>query len=381
MYENNKNSDAAGNISNSSNVLSVSTLGLPDTESPNIPENLTATNIGQSTLYLSWEASNDNNLVDRYNIYQNGNLITSTSSQSKLIVGLNPNTTYSFYVVAEDLANNVSDHSNEIEVTTKEKTDVIYPPTGLKATNITQNSFKLNWIASKSVNGGVEYGIFVDGVFIDKTSHTNYTITGLSPSTQYKTHIIAVDSRRNISNSSKTLKVVTLDRFVLAPRDFYKVVGIKIRPKGKTGYFMGPGFASKINVEFKPTKEKKPFTHNTNLNNDNNERVVYTPEPYLKKIQDNLDGSYNLIIGNVSLKTNPDIIITVRDNTVYEGPLYKIPLWFYILIAIVLIIIIILILVKQNKTKFYKFIWTLFVILLFIWLMHYSGQLSFLFMI
>ena len=373
--------DAAGNVSDNSNIIDVSTLGIPDTEPPTTPGNLTVTNIGQSTIYLSWNESIDNTGVDKYIIYQNGNAISSTSAISKSIIGLNSNTTYSFYIIAKDIANNQSAVSNEISVTTLEKSDVLSAPSRLTASNITQTSFKLNWNASSGNIGEVEYGVFLDGTLIDKTSNTNYIVTGLRASNSYKVHLIAKDSRRNFSDASKTVKIVTLDRFVLTPKDFYKIVGIKIRPKNKFGKYMGPGFESKIKFEYKPKKPRDPIAHKTSLNDESQERMVHNPEPYLKNIQDNLDGSYYLILGNVAPKTNPDIKITVRDNTLYEGSLYRIPLWFYIILIITIVIILLLLIVKLKQTKLYKFMWILLIVLLLIWLLHYTGQLFFLYMI
>jgi chitodextrinase len=359
--------DAAGNISNSSNVLDVTTLGTPDVEPPTTPENLTATNIGQSTLYLSWDASYDNNCVGKYHIYKDGSLITKASSNSISIVGLSPNTTYSFYVIAEDLVNNLSDNSNEIEVITKEKSDIISSPGRLTATNITQTSFKLNWLASKSSIGGVVYGIFIDGKFIDKTSNTNYTVTGLNPSTYYKAYIIAVDARRNISNPSKTLKVVTLDRFVFVPRDLYEVVGIKIRPKNKFGKYMGPGFKSKIKVECKPQKRKSEVAYKASLNNTTQNNTTLLQEPYLKNIQDNLDGSYYLILGNVPAKSNPEIIITVGDDILYDGKLHQIPWWFYLIVILIIILLIILKKAREsNSVKLVRIILTILAAIFFV---------------
>ena len=370
--------DAAGNISNSSNVLEITTIGMPEIEATTAPTNLKATDIGQSSIYLSWDASYDNKCVDKYNIYQDGNLITHTSATSISMVELNSSTTYSFYVVAADLANNISESSNEIEVTTKEKTDVITPPTKLSVSNISQTSFKLNWQASKSTIGGVVYGVFVDGNYIDKTTNANYTVTGLNPSTDYKVYIIAVDARRNVSNPSKTLKVVTLDKFVFVPRDFYKVVGIKIRPKNKFGKYMGPGFKSKIKVEFKPPKRKSNVAHKASLNNIPGSNTKITQKPYLKNIKDNLDGSYYLILGNVPAKSNPEIVIKVGDDVLYEGKLYKIPWWYYLIVILIIVILIILKKAKEsNSVKLARIILKLLAAIFFIlYILHALGILK-----
>jgi chitodextrinase len=370
--------DAAGNISTSSNILDVTTIGMPDTEAPTAPTNLKATDIGQSSIYLSWDPSSDNKCVEKYDIYQDGNFITHSSATSISMVGLSSNTTYTFYVVAKDLANNISESSNEIEVITKEKTDVITPPTKLSVSNITQTSFKLKWQASKSTIGGVVYGVFVDGNYIDKTSNTDYTITGLNPSTLYKVYVIAVDARRNISNPSKTLKVVTLDKFVFVPRDFYEIVGIKIRPKNKFGKYMGPGFKSKIKVECKPQKRKSDAAYKASFNNTAQINTKLIQEPYLKNIQDNLDGSYYLILGNVPAKSNPEIVITIGDDVLYDGKLYQIPWWYYLIVILIIVLIAILKKAREsNSVKLASVILKLLAAIFFIlYILHALGVLN-----
>ena len=81
------------------------------------------------------------------------------------------------------------------------------------------------------------------------------------------------------------------------------------------------------------------------------------------------------------MKTNPDIKITVRDDTLYEGSLYRIPLWFYIILIITIVIILLLLIGKLKQTKFYKFMWIILIVLFLIWFLHYTGQLFFLYMI
>ncbi|MFC2104732.1 fibronectin type III domain-containing protein, partial [Bacteroidota bacterium] len=370
--------DAAENISDKSNVISVSTLGEIDIESPTAPDNLIATNIGQSNVYLTWDASTDNKEVHKYIIFQNGDSLTSTSNTSKSVYGLSSNTDYIYYIIAQDAAKNISEKSNEIEVTTLEKEVVLSPPSNITATHITQTSFILHWDASTGNVGEVEYGIFLDGVFIDKTSNTKYKVEGLSASHKYVVHLIARDSERNISDASKAIKVKTLDRFVIPRKDYFKIVGIRIKPEGKFGYYLGPGFAPVIKFEYKE-KRKEQIAHKASIVDESQEKIGYYPEPYLRKIKDNLDGSYDLIIGNVIPKTNPTIKITVRDNIIHEGPLYRIPLWFYIIIIITVIIILILLVAKQSKTRFYRFMWFILIVLLLIWLLHYTGQLFFLY--
>ena len=94
----------------------------PDTENPSTPTNLIVTGSTSSTISLSWTASTDNIMVATYDIYLDGMLKTSSSSNSITVTGLNPSTTYSFYVKAKDAAGNTSSQSNTTTGTTTENT-------------------------------------------------------------------------------------------------------------------------------------------------------------------------------------------------------------------------------------------------------------------
>ena len=94
----------------------------PDTENPSTPTNLIVTGSTSSTISLSWTASTDNIMVATYDIYLDGTLKTSSSSNSITVTGLNPSTTYSFYVKAKDAAGNTSSQSNTTTGTTTENT-------------------------------------------------------------------------------------------------------------------------------------------------------------------------------------------------------------------------------------------------------------------
>jgi len=115
-----KAKDAAGNISAASSTLQVTTDEPADTQAPTAPSNLSSSNVGETSVTLSWTASTDNVGVTGYDIYKNGSVMASTANTSYNVTGLTAATTYSFYVKAKDAAGNVSAASNTISVTTDE---------------------------------------------------------------------------------------------------------------------------------------------------------------------------------------------------------------------------------------------------------------------
>ncbi|WP_157757639.1 fibronectin type III domain-containing protein [Pseudalgibacter alginicilyticus] len=89
-----------------------------DTEAPSNPKNLVATNLTETTVDLTWDASTDNVNVLTYLVYQNDNNLASNTSTSYSVNSLSPNTTYTFKVQAKDNAGNTSSFSNVVSVTT-----------------------------------------------------------------------------------------------------------------------------------------------------------------------------------------------------------------------------------------------------------------------
>ena len=87
---------------------------------PTDPTNLIAIDSTENSISLDWDNSSDNVGVAGYNIYQDGQLVQTVVISNAIVDGLNPSTSYSFYVVAFDAAGNESGASNTITETTKE---------------------------------------------------------------------------------------------------------------------------------------------------------------------------------------------------------------------------------------------------------------------
>ena len=111
--------DAAGNESNLSDSVDATTQQeSSDTEPPSVPQNLSAIAQSSSQINLNWTSSTDNVAVTGYRIYRNGINIAGTVYTSYSDVGLSPQTTYTYRVLAFDAAGNNSGQSNQASATT-----------------------------------------------------------------------------------------------------------------------------------------------------------------------------------------------------------------------------------------------------------------------
>jgi len=99
-------------------------LAIPDTTPPTVPLNLTASNTSSTATLLTWEPSTDDHDMEKYIIYRNGTEIgtAKATAVTYAATGLTPNTTYSFYVKAQDAYDNISSESNTVQITTLNKT-------------------------------------------------------------------------------------------------------------------------------------------------------------------------------------------------------------------------------------------------------------------
>lgn len=367
--------DYGNNHSGPSNELAITTLDEPDTEAPTAPADLIATDITQTNLYLNWNASTDNINVTGYRIFQNDDPVAGTENTSYLVTNLTPGTNYTFSVTALDEEDNESEQSNIQSISTLDVPVELTAPTKLTALNITQTTLNLRWETSTGNTSYFEYEIYQDASLIGTTSNITYSIINLEASTSYSFHVIAKDSEGVVSDASNVADAITLD-VVEDIEDGYTI--LTIRPINKFGYYLGPGFKRKIKLEYKSKRQEKPVIHKSSMVNPSQEQNS-APEPYLKHIKDNLDGSYYLIVANVLPKTNPNIAITIGNEVYYEGPINgKLPIWFYILIILILLILIILWLTKSNKKALKTILWLLLIILLVILYLHRTGFLNFL---
>lgn len=189
----------------------VNIVNAGDNTPPSNPTGLSASNVTNSTVDLSWTASTDNVGVTGYDVYKNGTKLGSVAGTSTNVTGLSGSTTYSFYVVAYDAAGNYSGESNVLEVTTDANPDTQAPtaPTDLAYSNVTQISVDLSWTASTDDNAVTGYKVYKDGALIASPTSTSYSVNALSAGTTYEFYVTAFDAAGNVSDASSTVSVTT----------------------------------------------------------------------------------------------------------------------------------------------------------------------------
>ncbi len=109
--------DAANNVSAQS-TAAVATTSALDTTPPSVPANLSASNVTNSSATINWTASTDNVAVAGYQVFRNGTLAGTVSTNSYNDSSLSSSTTYSYTVAAFDASGNTSAQSQPLSITT-----------------------------------------------------------------------------------------------------------------------------------------------------------------------------------------------------------------------------------------------------------------------
>ena len=196
------------------------------------PTNLAATDdVSHNSITLSWDDDNDDILRWWLLVYEDAACsqplnVWESTNRSYTVTGLNPDTTYSFRVAAENSGNLVSDLS-ECFVSSTEKEEGVSDddapeepideepvessaPTNLRATGVTNNSVALAW---DDVSDDVDTWwllVYEDEACSQplgawKSTNRSYTVTGLNPDTTYSFHVAAENSGSPVSDRSECL--------------------------------------------------------------------------------------------------------------------------------------------------------------------------------
>lgn len=222
--------DAAGNQSNLSNLLAVTTKqqkvappGGEDTQEPTAPTQLQTERVGDTSVTFSWQPSTDDTGVTGYEVYRDGKLVASVGETRYTDVGLMPETIYRFEVVALDAAGNRSTASDVLTIQTAASAPPVdseapSSPTELRSTRVKRTIVGLSWLPATDNVGVSGYQILRDGLPVGSTDRTDYRDADLIPGTEYNYQVVALDAAGNRSESSNSLTVTTAQERNSKPR-------------------------------------------------------------------------------------------------------------------------------------------------------------------
>jgi prepilin-type N-terminal cleavage/methylation domain-containing protein len=205
-----------------------------DITPPAKPNGLIATATGPSSINLNWNDNTEDD-IEGYKIYRSTTggftpagdnfVIKITNSEyTDIGPGLEPDTTYYYKVIAVDTSGNESEPSEEANATTGAP-DTTPPaaPKDLTATAAGSDKIALNW--SNNIETDLAYyevyrsktSGFTPGSdnFVIQVTASEYTDTGLTPSTKYYYRVKAVDTSGNKSQSSVEVNATTLREYTL----------------------------------------------------------------------------------------------------------------------------------------------------------------------
>jgi fibronectin type 3 domain-containing protein len=187
----------------------------PDQTPPTVAGGLAGGSANPNTTFVNWALSTDNVGVAGYNVLRNGVAVGTTANAYFEDSGLAEATTYSYSVVAFDLAGNTAAPSLPLNLTTKDVT----PPTtpgNLTATAPSSQKVSLSWSPSTDKVGLRLYQVFwgISPNALVQAGNTQPTVTAytsypLTAGTTYYYGVTAVDTSGNISNMSPIVSVTT----------------------------------------------------------------------------------------------------------------------------------------------------------------------------
>ncbi|PBC76503.1 CARDB protein [Streptomyces sp. TLI_235] len=179
-----------------------------DTQAPGAPGGLAYTQAASGQIKLTWNAATDNVGVTGYDVYANGELLTSVAGNVLTYTDSRADSeTVSYYVKAKDAAGNQSAAGNTV-IRTGQSGDTQAPsaPGGLAYTQPASGQIKLTWTAAGDNVGVTGYDVYANGSLRAGVGGSVLTYTDSQPDTATVSYYVkAKDAAGNQSDSSNTV--------------------------------------------------------------------------------------------------------------------------------------------------------------------------------
>ncbi|MDQ0374270.1 PQQ-dependent sugar dehydrogenase [Cellulomonas humilata] len=191
-------------------------LRTADTTAPTVPGNPRVSNLTCSTVTFAWNASTDAVGVAFYDIYHDGQLMTSVSGSTlSTSLPVVAGAVWGLYVNARDAAGNVSQASTTVTITVPQCQADTQAPTapGKPTAAVSGTTVTLTWAASTDNVGVRTYEVRRGGTAVGTVTGTppvtTFIDSGLAAATTYSYAIVARDAQGNTSAASASTSVTT----------------------------------------------------------------------------------------------------------------------------------------------------------------------------
>jgi len=192
-----------------------------DTDKPSKPSNLSTFRKGDDFLILRWAPNTSSEKITAYNIYLNGEKLSTSVDTFFQVEGLTANTDYSINISAYDDMGNESSFSNTLTVKTF-TIDATAPTPPTTASNLVLSDMaaEIQWSGATDNNDIWGYNVYVNGNLYNDTYviyDNHIIIKNLNPETNYTIQIETVDAGNNLSATRYTHSLQTLAFDPFAP--------------------------------------------------------------------------------------------------------------------------------------------------------------------
>ncbi|QFZ20939.1 PQQ-dependent sugar dehydrogenase [Saccharothrix syringae] len=189
--------------------------GTDDTTPPTAPTDPGVADLTCTGVTFSWSASTDDVGVAFYDVYHDGQLMTSvpgTALSAELTVV--PGATWGLYVNARDAAGNVSQASATVTITVPQCQADTEPPTTPEGVTATASgtTVTVRWSPSTDDVGVTGYEVLRDDTQVGSVTGPtagSFTDSGLAANTRYEYRVRARDAQGNRSAPSAPVAVTT----------------------------------------------------------------------------------------------------------------------------------------------------------------------------